>query len=163
MNLASPDEPGIVVLDISDQVFTFVDAQGAEWHWNASAGVRLVEASGRQPSAFHPSDHGLTISKLQGQYADLDLDYARTTNPTRPILFVPFWDGTSILIDGWHRTAGAILRGIPFLLCHELTKEEAEQVLVMKIPPPEAKSPKLAPMAPTRSREAPHPKGEHRQ
>ncbi|WP_309723167.1 hypothetical protein, partial [Armatimonas sp.] len=57
----------------------------------------------------------------------------------------PFWNGTSVLIDGWHRAARAVMEGIPFLLCHELTLQEAKQVLVMKIPP-KAKPQKLAPI-----------------
>ena len=65
--------------------------------------MRLVEASGRQPLTFFPGDHGLTVEYLQEQYPDLDLDYAKTTDVTRPILFVPFEGGTSVLIDGWHR------------------------------------------------------------
>ena len=134
--------PKVIVLQTDDQVFCFTDSNGCEWHWNAGAGMRLVEASGRQPMTFFPSDHGLTVEYLQKQYPDLDLDYARTTDVTRPILFVPFWNETSVLIDGWHRAARAVMEDIPFLLCHELTLQEAEQVLVMKIPP----KPKLAPM-----------------
>ena len=123
--------------------------------------MRLVQASGRQPMAFYPSDHGLTIPYLQKQYPDIDLDYAKTTDVTRPILFVPFWDGTSVLIDGWHRTLRAVLEGIPFLLCHELTESERDEVLVMKSPapvmkiPPKAQPPKLAPMDTKKGRRKP--------
>jgi hypothetical protein len=146
MNLADPmGETEIVVLNLTDQVFTFVDALGGEWHWNASQGMRIVEASGRAPCAFYPSDHGLDIPQLQRQYESLDLDYAKTTDLTRPILFVPFHDGTSVLCDGWHRLAHALLLGVPCLLCHELTEAERDQILVMRIPPP-AKPKKLTPM-----------------
>nr|WP_309696661.1 hypothetical protein [Armatimonas sp.] len=146
--------PKVIVLHTDDQVFCFTDSNGCEWHWNAGAGIRLVEASGRQPMTLYPSDHGLTVEYLQKQYPDLDLDYARTTDVTRPILFVPFWNGTSVLIDGWHRAARAVMEGIPFLLCHELTQAERDEVLVMKIPP-KAQPPKLAPMDTTKS-----PKGQ---
>ncbi|WP_309715544.1 hypothetical protein [Armatimonas sp.] len=132
----------VIVLHTDDQVFCFTDSNDCEWHWNAGAGMRLVEASRRQPMTFFPSDHGLSVPYLQKQYPDLDLDYARTTDVTRPILFVPFYDGTSVLIDGWHRCARAVLEGIPFLLCYELTEAERDEVLVMKIPPRS----KLAPM-----------------
>ena len=139
------DGPKVIVFYTDDQVFCFTDSNDCEWHWNAGAGMRLVEASGRQPMTFFPSDHGLTVEYLQKQYPDLNLDYARTTDVTRPILFVPFYDGTSVLIDGWHRVARAVLEGIPFLLCHELTQTERDEVLVMKIPL-KPQSPKLAPM-----------------
>ncbi len=160
MNLADPTEgTEIVVLNLTDQVFTFVDSEGGEWHWNASAGMRIAEASGRKPLAFYPSDHGLDIPQLKRQYESLDLDYARTTDVTRPILFVPFTNGTSVLCDGWHRLAHAILLGIPFVPCHELTEAERDSILVMKIPPKvPLKPPRLAPMALTRQR----PKGGHR-
>ena len=148
--------PKVIVLHTDDQVFGFTDSQGYEWHWNAGAGMRLVEASGRQPLTFFPGDHGLTIPYLQRQYPDLDLEYAKTTNLTRPVLFVPFEGGTSVLIDGWHRVARAVMEGIAFLLCHELTPQEAErdQVLVMKIPP-KSQPPKLAPMDTQKGRRKP--------
>ena len=150
--------PKVIELNLSDQVFTFTDSEGWQWHWNASAGMRLVQASGRQPLTFYPSDHGLSLKHLQKQYPDLDLDYAKTTDIRRPILFVPFRDRTSVLADGWHRVARAVMEGIPFLLCHELTPDEAERVLVMKIPPPSSgrpPKPKLAPMDTTKGRRKP--------
>ena len=145
MNLADlSDDPSVIALDITDQVFTFLDEEGTEWHWNASAGMRLVEATGRRPLAFYPSDHGLTIAHLVRQYPDLDLDYAKATDVTKPILFVPFWNGTSVLIDGWHRLSRSLQEGIPLVLCHELTQEEAEQILILKLPA-RPKAPELLP------------------
>ncbi len=161
MKISIPDGPEVIIIGVTDQVFTFKDDSGTEWHWNASAGMRIADASGRPPSAFYPSDHGLDIPQLLRQYPDLDLDYARKADTTKPILFVPFPGGTSVLIDGWHRLAGAILHEMPCLLCFELTEEERDQILVLKIPP-KAESPKLVPMALTRSRQAPCPKGGHR-
>jgi hypothetical protein len=140
--------PGVVYLHITDQVYQFIDADGIEWHWNASQGMRIAESSGRQPLAFYPSDCGLDAAQLKRQYPDLDEAYALTTDLTKPILFIPFKDGTSVLIDGWHRTLGAVLRGIPFLLSHELTPAERDSILVMKIPP-KPQTPRLQPMAPT--------------
>ena len=151
-----PGLPRIILLSACDQVFTFKDEDGCEWHWNASAGMRLIEQAPRPPCAFYPSDHGLTIEQLRKQYPDLDESYSLTTDLREPILFVPFPGGTSVLIDGWHRTARAVLEGVPFLLCYELTEEERDQILVMKIPPGTPAQPsKLLPMT-TR------PKGGHR-
>ena len=167
MNTSIAEETKVIFLNVTDQVFSFKDDSGTEWHWNASAGMRLIEQAPRPPCAFHPSEHGLTIEHLHKQYTGLDESYALTTDLRQPILFVPFPGGTSVLIDGWHRLAKTILIGAPFLLCYELTEKERDEILVMKIPPKpqlvSANPPRLAPMAPTRSREAPRPKGGHRQ
>jgi hypothetical protein len=152
------ESPGIVVLRTDDQVYQFIEEDGCEWHWNASEGMRIAQASGRKPRAFYPADSDLDAAQLKRQYPDLDEAYAYATDLTKPILFIPFKDGTSVLIDGWHRTLGAILRGTPFLLCYELTEAERDQVLVLKIPP-KPKSPRLEPMAPTSK---PRPKGGQR-
>jgi hypothetical protein len=143
MNLADPtDETGVIFLNLTDQVFTFTDATGTQWHWNASAGMRLTEQSPRTPLEFWPSEHGIDLAHLRERYTDLDEEYARTVDLSKPILFVPFHDGTSVLIDGWHRLYRAISEGVNWLPCYELTPEEAEEILVMKIPP----RPKLTPM-----------------
>ena len=94
-NQATLGRPKVIVLRTDDQVFTFKDHSGTEWHWNASEGMRLVEASGRTPLAFYPSDHGLTVEILRKQYESLDEAYALTTDLSRPILFVPFFDGNA--------------------------------------------------------------------
>ena len=134
--------PRFVELDLSDQVFTFTDATGTEWHWNASLGYRLIEQAPREVLEFYPSDSGIDMAHLRQRYPSLNEEYAKTVDLSRPILFLPLHDGTSVLIDGWHRLSRAVMEGIPCLLCYELTPQEAEQVLVVKIPP----KPKLAPM-----------------
>jgi hypothetical protein len=143
--------PKIIELNLSDQVFTFTDATGTEWHWNASKGYRLIEQSPRPSLEFWPSDHGIDLAHLHHRYPDLDEQYARTVDLSKPILFVPFEGGTSVLVDGWHRLARCVMEGIPCLPCYELTPQEAEQVLVMKIPP----RPKLAPMDTKKGRRKP--------
>ena len=156
MENPTQEAPKVVYLHVTDQVFSFKDEEGWEWHWNASAGMRLVERTPRPPCAFYPSDHGLTIEHLRKQYTGLDESYALTTDLREPILFVPFPGGTSILIDGWHRLAKTVLIGIPFLLCYELTEAERDEILVMKIPPKtSAQFPRLLPMTT-------HPKGGNR-
>ena len=143
--------PKVIELNLSDQVFTFTDATGTEWHWNASKGYRLIEQNPRASLEFWPSDHGIDLAHLRQRYPDLDEEYARTVDLSRPILFVPFEGGTSVLIDGWHRLARAVIEGIPCLPCYELTLQEAQQVLVVKIPP----RPKLAPMDTKKGRRKP--------
>ena len=134
--------PRVIALNLSDQVFTFTDATGTEWHWNASLGYRLIEQTPRPPMEFYPSDCGIDMAHLRERYPDLDEEYAKTVDLSRPILFVPFYDGTSVLCDGWHRLARAVMEGISCLPCYQLTPEEAEQVLILKIPP----KPRLAPI-----------------
>ena len=143
--------PKVIELNLSDQVFTFTDATGTEWHWNASKGYRLIEQAPRPPMEFYPSDCGIDMAHLRKRYPDLDEEYARTVDLSRPILFVPFEGGTSVLVDGWHRLARCVMEGIPYLPCYELTPQEAEQILVMKIPP----RPKLAPMDTKKGRRKP--------
>jgi hypothetical protein len=140
------ESPGVVVLHITDQVFQFNDESGTEWHWNASQGMRIVLAAGREPEAFYPGDSGLDEAQIRRQYPDIDEAYALTTDLTKPILFIPFHDGTHVLIDGWNRLLHAVLKGVPFLLCYTLTEAERDRVLVLKIPP-QVKPRRLVPMA----------------
>ena len=134
--------PKVIELNLSDQVFTFTDATDTQWHWNASKGYRLIELAPRPTMEFYPSDCGINMADLRNRYPDLDEEYAQRVDLSRPILFIPFHDGTSVLADGWHRLARAVMEGIPCLPCYQLTLQEAEQVLVIKIPPRQ----KLAPM-----------------
>ncbi|MGC4044856.1 MAG: hypothetical protein QM758_13770 [Armatimonas sp.] len=120
------ETPAIIILSMSDQVFQFTDEEGTEWHWNASQGMRIALASGKGPMAFYPSDCGLDEAQVRSQYPELDETYALTTDLSKPVLFVPFTNGTSILIDGWHRLFNAIRRGVPYLLSYELTPEERD-------------------------------------
>ncbi len=150
----SEEPPRVVRLGLSDQVFTFTDATGTEWHWNASLGYQLIEQAPRPPMEFYPSDSGIDMAHLRQRYPSLNEEYAKTVDLSRPILFLPFHDGTSVLCDGWHRLARAVMEGIPCLPCYELTPEEAEQVLVIKIPP-KSQLPKLAPMDTQKGRRKP--------
>ena len=143
--------PKVIELNLSDQVFTFTDATGTQWHWNASKGYRLIKQAPRPTMEFYPSDCGIDMAHLRQRYPDLDEQYAKTVDLSKPILFLPFHDGTSVLCDGWHRLARAVMEGITCLPCYELTPQEAEQVLVMKIPP----KPKLAPMDTQKGRRKP--------
>ena len=141
--------PKVIELNLSDQIFTFTDATNTEWHWNASKGYRLIEQFPRETLEFYPSDCGIDMAHLRRRYPDLDEEYARTADLSLPILFVPFEGGTSVLVDGWHRLWRAVSEGIEWLPCYQLTPQEAEQILVMKIPPQSTgtpPAPKLAPM-----------------
>ena len=148
----------VIELNLRDQVFTFTDATGTQWHWNDSKGYRLIEQAPRPTMEFYPSDSGIDIVHIRKRYPTLNEEYAKKVDLSKPILFVPFHDGTSVLIDGWHRLARCVMEGIACLPCYELTPEEAEQILVIKVPPQSKGTPpvpKLAPMDTKKGRQKP--------
>jgi hypothetical protein len=126
----------LVVMDLlpTDQVYSFEDNKGTEWHWNASLGMRLIELVSREPKLFYPSDHGIDLAHLRQRYPDIDENHAAKADLSRPILFVPFHDGTSVLVDGWHRLWRAVSEGVESLPCYELTPEEARACLIAQLP-----------------------------
>lgn len=130
------EERTLVVMDLlpTDQVYSFEDMQGTEWHWNASLGMRLIELVPRETKLFYPSDHGIDLAHLRKRYPDIDESYAAKADLSRPILFVPFHDGTSVLVDGWHRLWRAVSEQVEFLPFYELTPEEANVCLIAQLP-----------------------------
>lgn len=125
----------LVVMDLlpTDQIYSFVDSEDIEWHWNASLGMRLIELVPRETKLFYPSDHGIDLAHLRKRYPDIDESHAAHADLSRPILFVPFHDGTSVLVDGWHRLWRAVSESVEFLPCYELTPEEAAACLIARL------------------------------
>ncbi len=125
----------LVVMDLlpTDQVYSFEDNKGTEWHWNASLGMRLIELVPRETKLFYPCDHGIDLAHLRKRYPDIDESHAAKADLSVPILFVPFHDGTSVLVDGWHRLWRAVSEGVEFLPCYELTPEEASACLIARL------------------------------
>lgn len=126
----------LVVMDLlpTDQVYSFEDSQGIEWHWNASLGMRLVELVPREPKLFYPNDHGIDLAHLRQRYPDINESHAAKADLSRPILFAPFHDGTSVLLDGWHRLWRAVSESVESLPCYELTPQEANVCLIAQLP-----------------------------
>jgi len=125
-------EPG----SMTDQVFALEDAAGTQHYWNASAGRRLAS---RKAEVLSVSlrQMGVTPEQLRERCPDLDAEYARNTDIRIPLLFVPL-AGTMQLIDGCHRICKALSMGIDVLPACLLTKEEADSILLLTLPPEQA-------------------------
>ena len=125
-------EPG----SMTDQVFALEDAAGTQHYWNASAGRRLAS---RKAEVLSVSlrQMGVTLEQLRERCPDLDAEYARNTDIRIPLLFVPL-AGTMQLIDGCHRICKALSMGIDVLPACLLTKEEADSILLLTLPPEQA-------------------------
>jgi hypothetical protein len=118
---------------LRDERFEF-QHEGHTYVWNISKAWRFIQESPREPDYFRPAEQGVTIEHLQERYPSLDWEYAKTTDLSRPLLFVPY-RGQAQLADGWHRVARAVLEGIEELPAYLLTDEEANACLLLHLPP----------------------------
>lgn len=110
--------PGISI----HQTYDFLTKEGVHYRWDATLAKQLCE--GREPSVML-SHECFTEESIQELYPDLDRNYAMTTNPEIPGIYIDLQDGsdTQIIIDGWHRLYKAMKTAIPFPLIL-LTPEE---------------------------------------
>ena len=119
------------------EVYEFTDgADGRRYLWNATAGRRIAEASGRPYVTVYPEEAGITKETLAKLAPDLDLRRALALPALAlltPVLFVPH-RGPHVLIDGWHRVAKAVHQGFPCLPAYVLTEEEAESIRLEALP-----------------------------
>jgi hypothetical protein len=118
---------------LADQVYSFQDEDGIQWHWSIAAARQLAEARG-DLSVISLRELGVTPDFVRSQYPDLDEEYALTTDLTEPLLFVPF-KGKVRLIDGWHRLFLGSVLGRDLLPAYFLTQAEADACLLYKLPP----------------------------
>ena len=118
---------------LGDQVYSFEDADGWQYHWNVSEGMRLATARG-ELLAFSPKENGITAEDVEHRYPDIDVHHALKSDLTKPLLFVPF-KGKAQLVDGWHRLYLAVLTGWEELDVYQLTQEEADACLLCVLPP----------------------------
>jgi hypothetical protein len=118
---------------LRDEKFEF-QHEGHTYVWNISKAWRLIEETPRPLDYFRPAEQGVTVEHLQERYPSLDWEYAKTTDLSRPLLFVPF-NGKAQLIDGYHRVAKAVLEGIEELPAYQLTQDEADECLLLHLPP----------------------------
>lgn len=125
----------IAIESLHDEIFSYEDSQGLQYHWNVTKGRRLAEAR-NDVRLFSLTDHGITIPFIHSQYTNLDETYALTTDLMRPILFIPIGDKVC-LADGWHRLFRAAVEGVDILPAYFLTEEEASTVLICTLPPGE--------------------------
>jgi hypothetical protein len=116
---------------LRDEKFEF-QHEGHTYVWNVTNAWRLIEATPREPDYFRPAEQGVTVEHLKMRYPSLDWEYAKTTDLSRPLLFVPF-QGKAQLLDGWHRVARAVLEGVVELPAYLLTQEEADECLLLHL------------------------------
>jgi hypothetical protein len=133
LHIMRPDGAVIQIQNLTDQVYSMEDEEGWQWHWNVAEGRRIAEAHG-EVFTVSLSELGVTVERIRHQYDDMDEQYALTTDLSEPLLFVPFREKCQ-LIDGWNRMFKAAFFGVDVLLAYFLTQEEADSILVLKLPP----------------------------
>ena len=147
--LVRPDGTSIDLGSLTDQVFSFQDADGWQYHWSVAEARKRALAGGTPPLTLSLSGTGLTVADLFRLYPGLDAAHALTRDLARPLLFVPLDDGEGeagegtgeavpprcVLIDGWHRTLKALLMGVDVLPCYVLSREDADASRILALPP----------------------------
>ena len=113
--------------------FTHEAPDGTLRAWDVTRAQEMVR-DGRQPMLFSLPDHVVSIEKVCELYADIDPEYAMTTDLSRPLIFVPFF-GECLLIDGWHRLYKAAKLGMADVLIFTLTQREADSIQWLELPP----------------------------
>jgi hypothetical protein len=106
--------------------------------WDVTRGNEIAKRHTLE--TFRPADFHMTPEWIRQNYEELDWDYARTADLTRPLLVIPFGEQEILLIDGWHRLARAVLEGIEELPMILLTREEADSIQWLHLPPEYATS-----------------------
>ena len=130
-----PKHPGAIVIALPPMehlAFIHEGPDGTTRAWDITRG-NAVGADGRPLKKFSLADHGVTLDFIRQNYVEIDLDYARTTDLSRPLLVIPL--GEEILIlDGWHRLARAVMEGIEELPICMLTQAEADSIQWLELP-----------------------------
>ena len=133
LHIVRGDGAVLRIRSMADQVYSFEAKDGWQYHWSITEARERAEARG-ELFTVSLSEMGATPDFIRRQYDGLDEAYALTTDLSQPLLFVPFC-GKSQLIDGWHRLFKAAILGVDEMLAYFLTEEEADAVLVCKLPP----------------------------
>lgn len=124
-------------LFLLSETFSYTDGDGVGYVWNVTKALQIIESAPRETMLFAPEDQGVTLDHILERYPDIDEERAKEANLSRPLLFIAF-QGRSLLVDGWHRLYRAVAEGVRELACYELTQEEANSVLVILEPLPDA-------------------------
>lgn len=113
--------------------YTHEAADGTRRAWDVTRGNQIA-ADGRVPMLFGLAEHGITPEKVRVLYHGLNEAYAMTTDPSKPLLMIPF-SGEFLIVDGWHRLFKAAVLGVPDVLIYLLTQEEADAIQWLELPP----------------------------
>jgi hypothetical protein len=133
LTLIRPDGAVIELGRAEDQVYSFQEEDGTQYHWSVAEARKRAEANAVL-GALSLEEAGVTPDLLRRMYPDLDEVYALTTDLSRPLLFVPL-EGKHVLIDGWHRAFRGAVERVDLLPCYVLSQEDADACLIVKLPP----------------------------
>jgi hypothetical protein len=82
MKLVRPDGAEVFLGSLLDQVFSFEDDEGAQYHWSIAEASRRAARRG-QRWTISLSEIGLTCDSIRARYQDLDEAHAMTTDLNR--------------------------------------------------------------------------------
>lgn len=133
LEIIRPDGSRIHLGSLTDQVYSFQDEEGWQYHWSVTEARKRAEANSELVT-ISLSETGMTADIAKRLYPGLDEHYALTTDLSKPLLFVPL-DNECVLIDGWHRTLKALLTGVDVLPCYILSQEDADASRILLLPP----------------------------
>lgn len=128
----------VTLAAILGQVYVFTDQDGWTYHFDVAAGYTLAKKRAPQSLiTFSRKECGIDMDALLSRYPDLNRQYAASLpmkSLAEPVLFLP-WKGKHLLIDGYHRLAKAVLSDVDVLPSYLLTPEEAESIVIARLPP----------------------------
>ena len=131
--LATPGRREIVVGALQDQVYSYEDETGRQFHWSVTSALAFAQAR-NEVFTISLSEMGVTLPLVRAQYQGLDERHALTCDLSQPLLFVPIGEKVRLL-DGWHRVAKALMIGVDVLPACFLTQEEADACLLLTTEP----------------------------
>jgi len=133
MRLVRPDGAEVFLGSLLDQVYSFEDDDGWQYHWSVAEATRRALVRGEYWTVCL-SEIGLSCESIRARYQDLDEAHALTRDLSRPLLLVPFKQSHQ-LIDGWHRLFKAAKTGVDVLPALALSQEDADASLVVRLAP----------------------------
>lgn len=133
LRMLRPDGATVVVGTLQDQVYSYEDETGRQFHWSVTAALVFAQAK-NEVFTISLSEMGVTLPLVRAQYQGLDERHALSCDLSQPLLFVPIGEKVK-LIDGWHRVAKALLIGVDVLPACFLTQEEADACLLWTAEP----------------------------
>ena len=125
----------VIALPPMDHItFSHEAPDGTLRAWDVTRG-NAIAADGRPTLPFRLADYDITLEWIQQNYQEIDLEYARTTDMTRPFLVIPFGRDECLIVDGWHRLTRAVMESVEELPMYLLTREEARSIQWLELPP----------------------------